>query len=139
MVDAVVPVLPWPGAGRLPGPVVVEEAAAGTGEAGLAAGSSPPPDPPESWAERHGIDTARRLVDAENLADAVAREITPDNTIDTYAKSWRVWERFCADQNFPLTEGTRGSLVAFAVCGLLRGTGVSQVPYGRQDCGGRVG
>lgn len=73
------------------------------------------------WAERHGIDTARRLVDAENLADAVAREITPDNTIDTYAKSWRVWERFCAAQNFPLTEGTRGSLVAFAVWMLREG------------------
>ncbi|MFF1779873.1 hypothetical protein [Streptomyces virginiae] len=38
----------------------------------------------ERWAERHGIDAARRLAAAEDLADAVAAEITPDNTTDTY-------------------------------------------------------
>ncbi|MEU2394957.1 hypothetical protein [Streptomyces sp. NPDC007369] len=47
----------------------------------------------ERWAQRHGIDAARRLAEAEDLADAVAAEITPDNTLDTYAKSWRVWTR----------------------------------------------
>lgn len=40
----------------------------------------------ERWAERHGVDAARRLAEAEDLADAVAAEITPDNTIDTYKK-----------------------------------------------------
>ncbi|MEU7222270.1 hypothetical protein [Streptomyces chrestomyceticus] len=51
----------------------------------------------ERWAARHGVDAARRLAEAEDLADAVAAEITPDNTVDTYDKSWRVWTRFCAD------------------------------------------
>ena len=73
------------------------------------------------WAERHGVDTARRLADAENFADAVAREITPENTVDTYTKSWRVWERFCTSQDFPITEGSRGSLVAFAAWMLREG------------------
>ncbi|MFC8236984.1 hypothetical protein [Streptomyces sp. NPDC056663] len=66
----------------------------------------------ERWAQRHGIDAARRLAEAEDLADAVAAEITPDNTLDTYAKSWRVWERFCAATRLPPSEGSRGSLVA---------------------------
>lgn len=83
----------------------------------------------QKWAERHGIDTAQRLAQAENLADAIAHAVTPDNTIDTYAKSWRVWERFCTSQGFPLTEGSRGALVAF-VAWMLRegqqdGTGYS--------------
>ncbi|MEU3220791.1 hypothetical protein [Streptomyces sp. NPDC006971] len=44
---------------------------------------------------------------------AVAAEIIPDNTVDTYNKSWRVWERFCAAQGLPEREGSRGALVAF--------------------------
>ncbi|KPI32868.1 hypothetical protein OV450_6898 [Actinobacteria bacterium OV450] len=44
-----------------------------------------------------------------DLADAVAAEITPDNTLDTYAKSWRVWTRFCAATDLPQLEGSRGS------------------------------
>ncbi|MCZ0991809.1 hypothetical protein O1M54_50980 [Streptomyces diastatochromogenes] len=59
----------------------------------------------KQWAERHGVDTARHLAEAENLADAVAAEITPDNTLDTYAKSWRVWGRFCASTGLPELEG----------------------------------
>lgn len=78
----------------------------------------------QKWAERHGIDTAQRLAQAENLADAIAQAITPDNTTDTYTKSWRVWERFCTTQGFPLTEGSRGALVAY-VAWMLR--------EGRQD------
>ncbi|EST17914.1 hypothetical protein [Streptomyces roseochromogenus] len=62
----------------------------------------------ERWAERHGVDAARRLAEAEDLADAVAAEITPENTVDTYAKSWRVWERFCAATELPELEGYRG-------------------------------
>ncbi|MFV8133204.1 hypothetical protein [Streptomyces syringium] len=50
----------------------------------------------ERWAERHGVDVARRLAAAGDLADAVAKEVTPENAADTYAKSSRVWERFCA-------------------------------------------
>lgn len=73
----------------------------------------------ERWAARHGIDAALRLAAAEDLADAVAREITPENTTDTYIKSWRVWERFCSAQSLPPTEGSRGSLVAY-VAWLLR-------------------
>ncbi|MFE6974344.1 hypothetical protein [Streptomyces sp. NPDC057682] len=46
----------------------------------------------ERWAERHGVDAARRLAEAEDLADAV--EITPVNTTDIFNKSWRVWQRF---------------------------------------------
>jgi integrase len=75
----------------------------------------------ERWAQRHGVDTARRLAEAEDLADAVAKEITPENTRDTYAKSWRVWERFTAAQDLPTTEGSRGSLVAFVTWMLREG------------------
>lgn len=85
---------------------------------------SPPSGPPAlvlRWANRHGIDAADRLMEAENLADAVSKEITPDNTVDTYTKSWRVWERFCTTQGFPTTEGSRGALVAFAVWMLREG------------------
>ncbi|MFI5635505.1 integrase [Streptomyces sp. NPDC051664] len=71
----------------------------------------------ERWAERHGIDAARRLAEAEDLA----AEITPDNTLDTYAKSWRVWERFCAATGLPASEGGRGSLVAFVTWMLREG------------------
>lgn len=67
----------------------------------------------ERWAARHGVDAARRLAEAEDLADAVAQEITPDNTLDTYTKSWRVWTRFCAMTGLPEREGSRGALVAF--------------------------
>lgn len=73
------------------------------------------------WADRHGVDAARRLAEAEDLADAVAAEITPANTVDTYAKSWRVWERFTAAQGLPLTEGSRGALVAFVTWMLREG------------------
>ncbi|MFD4833309.1 hypothetical protein ACFWPV_26155 [Streptomyces uncialis] len=75
----------------------------------------------ERWAERHGVDAARRLADAEDLADAVAKEITPENTTDTYAKSWRVWQRFCAAARLPELEATRGSLVAFVAWMLREG------------------
>lgn len=73
------------------------------------------------WAQRHGIEAADRLAAAENFADAVQAEITPPNTIDTYDKSWRVWERFCATQGFPATEGSRGALVAFTAWLLREG------------------
>lgn len=73
------------------------------------------------WAERHGIETAQRLAQAEDFADAVAEEITPENTVATYAKSWKVWQRFCATQNFPENEGSRGALVAFAAWLLREG------------------
>lgn len=75
----------------------------------------------QKWAERHGIDTAHRLAQAEDLADAVAREITPDNTEDTYAKAWRVWERFTTSQELPLLEGSRGALVAYVAWMLRQG------------------
>ena len=75
----------------------------------------------QRWAERHGIDTAHRLAQAEDLADAVAREITPANTTDTYIKAWRVWERFTTTQQFPLLEGTRGALVAYVAWMLRQG------------------
>ncbi|MFC7841928.1 tyrosine-type recombinase/integrase [Streptomyces sp. NPDC057382] len=73
------------------------------------------------WAQRHGVEVARRLADAEDFADEVQRRLRPTNTTDTYAKAWRVWERFCADQEFPELEATRGSLVAFVVWLLDRG------------------
>ncbi|WP_329166939.1 integrase (plasmid) [Streptomyces sp. NBC_01717] len=75
----------------------------------------------ERWAQRHGIDAAQRLAESEDLADAVAAELTPDNTLDTYAKSWRVWERFCAATGLPPSEGDRGSLVAFVTWMLREG------------------
>jgi len=73
----------------------------------------------QKWAARHGIDTAHRLAQAEDLADAVAKAITPDNTVDTYTKAWKVWERFTTTQRLPLLEGTRGALVTY-VAWLLR-------------------
>ncbi|MFD3719885.1 integrase [Streptomyces sp. NPDC058674] len=75
----------------------------------------------ERWAGRHGIDAARRLAEAEDLADAVAAEITPENTEDTYAKSWRVWTRFCAASQLPEREASRGSFVAFVAWMLREG------------------
>lgn len=81
------------------------------------------------WAERHGIETAQRLAQAEDFADAVAEEITPENTVATYAKSWKVWQRFCATQGFPETEGSRGTLVAFAAW-LLREGRLTPTPDG---------
>ncbi|WP_343238817.1 integrase [Streptomyces sp. SID8374] len=84
----------------------------------------------ERWAERHGVDAARRLAEAEDLADAVAAEITPDNTVDTYNKSWRVWTRFCASARLPELEGSRGALVAFVTWMLREGqqTGKGYAP-----------
>jgi integrase len=73
------------------------------------------------WAARHGVDAARRLAEAEDLADAVDAEITPANTRDTYAKAWRVWERFTTAQGLPLLEGSRGALVAFVTWMLREG------------------
>ena len=55
----------------------------------------------QRWAERHGLDAAERLAQAEQLADAVSAAITPENTTDTYTKSWRVWERFCTSKDQP--------------------------------------
>ncbi|MGW7343043.1 integrase [Streptomyces sp. NPDC054854] len=75
----------------------------------------------ERWAQRHGVDAARRLAEAEDLADAVAAAITPENTTDTYAKSWSVWKRFCAGTGLPEAEGSRGALVAFVAWMLREG------------------
>lgn len=75
----------------------------------------------QKWAARHGIDTAQRLADAEDLADAVAREITPANTTDTYSKAWRVWTRFTTTQSLPLLEGSRGALVTYVAWMLRQG------------------
>jgi integrase len=74
-----------------------------------------------AWAARHGIEAADRLAAAENLADVMKAATVPPNTTDTYTKGWKVWERFCADQDFPLTEGTRGALVAYVAWLLDRG------------------
>lgn len=73
------------------------------------------------WAERHGVEVADRLAAAENLADAVKQAIIPPNTVDTYRKGWQVWQRFCAAQGIPETEGTRGALVAFVAWMLREG------------------
>lgn len=75
----------------------------------------------QKWAARHGIDTAHRLAQAEDLADAVAREITAENTTDTYTKAWRVWERFTTTQDLPLLEGSRGALVSYVAWMLRQG------------------
>lgn len=75
----------------------------------------------DAWAARHGEAAAARLVEAEDFADAIKAETVPPNTTDTYAKGWRVWQRFCAEQGFPETEGTRGALVAYVAWLLDRG------------------
>jgi len=75
----------------------------------------------EQWAARHGVEAAARLAQAEDLADAVAAEIRPANTEDTYTKSWRVWERFCAATGLPELESSRGALVAFVTWMLREG------------------
>jgi integrase len=75
----------------------------------------------QKWAERHGIDTAHRLAQAEDLADAVRREIAAENTEDTYTKAWRVWKRFTTTQKLPLLEGTRGTLVTYVTWMLRQG------------------
>lgn len=72
-----------------------------------------------AWAARHGEEAAERLAAAEDFADAMKAASVPTNTVDTYGKGWKVWERFCAQQGFPVTEGSRGALVAF-VAWLLR-------------------
>ncbi|MFF9100027.1 hypothetical protein ACF1AU_05465 [Streptomyces rubrogriseus] len=61
------------------------------------------------------------MAEAEDLADAVAAENTPGNTLDTYAKSWRVWSRFCAATGLPELEVSRGALVAFVTWMLREG------------------
>ncbi|CAL9673396.1 integrase [Streptomyces sp. enrichment culture] len=73
------------------------------------------------WAQRHGVEVARRLADAEDFADQVQRRLRSANTTDTYAKAWKVWTRFCAAQGFPELDATRGALVAFVVWLLDRG------------------
>ncbi|MEW1754176.1 integrase [Streptomyces angustmyceticus] len=75
----------------------------------------------QRWAARHGVDVAHRLAEAEDLADAVDQALTPENTVDTYKKSWRVWERFCAATGLPELEGSRGALVAFVAWMLREG------------------
>ncbi|MGI5372693.1 hypothetical protein ACQEV2_00145 [Streptomyces sp. CA-251387] len=73
------------------------------------------------WAERQGVEVAQRLADAEDFANEVQRRLTPAHTTDTYAKAWRVWERFCAERGLPELEATRGVLVTFGVWLLDRG------------------
>lgn len=80
-----------------------------------------PPEIHAAWAARHGVEAADRLAAAENLADIIRDATIPPNTTDTYTKGWKVWERFCTTQNFPLTEGSRGALVAFVSWMLDRG------------------
>jgi integrase len=75
----------------------------------------------EQWAERHGVETAGRLLAAEELADEIGKALTRDNTEKTYDKSWRVWERFCAATDLPEDEGSRGALVAFVAWMLREG------------------
>lgn len=75
----------------------------------------------DQWAEKHGSAAADRLAAAEDLADAVAQEITPPNTVETYTKGWRVWLRYTQEQGLPELEGSRGALVAYAVWLLERG------------------
>ncbi|MDX3638279.1 hypothetical protein [Streptomyces sp. MB09-02B] len=65
----------------------------------------------ERWAERHGVEAALRLAEAEDLADAVAKELTPA----------RMWTRFCAVTELPEREGSRGGLVAFVTWMLREG------------------
>lgn len=77
------------------------------------------------WAQRHGVEIADRLADAEQLADAVAEQLTPENTVSTYDKSWKVWKRFCDAQGFPEDEGSRGALVAFVLWMLREGRGTT--------------
>ncbi|MFD0371129.1 integrase [Streptomyces sp. NPDC127114] len=75
----------------------------------------------ERWAARHGVDAPRHLAEAEDFADAVAAAITSENTTATYAKSWRVWARFCVSSGLPEDEGSRGTLVAFIAWMLREG------------------
>ncbi|MFG3046207.1 tyrosine-type recombinase/integrase [Streptomyces sp. NPDC048241] len=74
-----------------------------------------------AWVARHGTEVADRLAAAETLADAAAADSVPPNTTDTYTKGWKVWQRFCTEQNMPETEGTRGALVAYVLWLLDRG------------------
>lgn len=74
-----------------------------------------------AWVARHGEAGAQRLVAAEMLADAAKAASIPPNTTVTYGKGWKVWERFCAEQHLPETEGSRGALVAFVLWMLDRG------------------
>lgn len=74
-----------------------------------------------AWVARYGEEGAQRLVAAEHLADAAKAASVPPNTTFTYDKGWKVWERFCAEQGMPETEGSRGALVAFVLWMLNRG------------------
>lgn len=75
----------------------------------------------EAWAARHGVEAAERLAAAEDFADAIRDATIPPNTTDTYSKGWKVWQRFCAEQALPETEGSRGALVAYVAWMLDRG------------------
>lgn len=74
-----------------------------------------------AWAARYGTAQADRLTQAEHLADGFRQATVPPNTTSTYAKGWSVWERFCTEQGFPTTEGSRGALVSFVLWALDRG------------------
>ncbi|MFE9003054.1 tyrosine-type recombinase/integrase [Streptomyces sp. NPDC007875] len=74
-----------------------------------------------AWAARHGEAAAERLAAAEDFADAIKEATIPPNTTDTYAKGWKVWQRFCAEQGLPETEGSRGALVAYVAWMLHEG------------------
>jgi integrase len=74
-----------------------------------------------AWAARHGAEAAERLAAAEDFADAMKAATIPPNTTDTYTKGWKVWQRFCAEQGMPETEGSRGALAAFVAWMLERG------------------
>lgn len=74
-----------------------------------------------AWAARHGEAAAERLAAAEDFADAMKQATVPPNTSDTYAKGWKVWQRFCTENSLPETEGSRGALVAYVAWLLDRG------------------
>ncbi|CAL9630179.1 hypothetical protein SUDANB70_06084 (plasmid) [Streptomyces sp. enrichment culture] len=96
------------------GPALLDPAAADP-VVGVGTPGSERPALVVQWAQRHGVEVTQRLADAEDFADEVQRRLTPANPTDTYAKAWRVWTRFCADQEFPELEATRCALVAFVV------------------------
>ncbi|MGW6144309.1 integrase [Streptomyces sp. NPDC055140] len=59
-----------------------------------------------------------RLAEPKELA---VDESSPDHTLDTYAKSWRVWERFCSASDLSPAEGSHADLVAFVTWMLREG------------------
>lgn len=85
------------------------------------AGGRVPAEIRAAWAARHGEEAAERLAAAEDFADAIKEATVPPNTTETYTKGWKVWQRFCAEQGLPETEGSRGALVAFVAWMLREG------------------